>query len=89
MQKIAFELQRVSSIDRVMYTFSQVFCTVYFCTSVTEGLYGDYRMIRNPEWEKGLDTGLSCVYVGEKPEYNPDDFVPGPVKKGNSRTSSS
>ena len=48
---------------------------------ITEGLLGDYRMLRNPESE-----GPSCIYSGEQPKYDDSLFVKVPVKKGTRRT---
>ena len=41
------------------------------------GLYGDYRMIRNP-----ADDGPSTVFIGDQPSYELDNYIPVPVKKG-------
>ena len=44
-----------------------------------EGLLGNYRMVRNP-----AEEGPSCVYTGEKPNYEELDanYVAVPIKKG-------
>ena len=47
--------------------------------NITGGLYGNYRMIRNPDKTPG---GQSCVFIGDKQEYDIKKFVPCPVKKG-------
>jgi len=53
-------------------------CLSFIPGSHKGGLRGDYRLIRTTK-----DDGLvELMYEGTKPEYNQDDFMPVPVKKG-------
>ena len=47
-------------------------------TSFSDGLLGQYRMVKNED-ETSAQT---CVFIGEKQEYDDTKFVPLPVKKG-------
>ena len=50
------------------------------CVFITvDGIYGGYRMIRNKDRSEGQP---SCVFVGDKPEYDDSKFILEPVKAG-------
>ena len=44
-----------------------------------EGVINGYRMVRNPNPAAGEGQ---TKFIGDKPTYNNDDFIAGPVKKG-------
>ena len=56
--------------------FCVIISVIYY--SFSEGLHGNYRMVRNPK-----DEGPTCIYTGNKTEYEADKFIPATVKKGN------
>ncbi|KAJ8321315.1 hypothetical protein KUTeg_001173, partial [Tegillarca granosa] len=45
-----------------------------------DGLYGNYRMLRNPKF--GEDNEPSCIFNTSPYKYDNDKFVPVEVKKG-------
>jgi len=53
-------------------------CLYFMPGSHKDGLHGDYRLVRATK-----DNGeVELKYEGTKPDYNPQDFIPVPVKKG-------
>lgn len=52
-------------------------CLQFIPGSHKDGIYGDYRMVRNPESE-----GPRCIHIGEKHSFSEDKFVAEPIKKG-------
>lgn len=52
-------------------------CLWFIPGSHKAGVLGNYRMVRNPDTK-----GSSCIFIGENPKYNDEDFVAVPVKKG-------
>ena len=56
---------------------------VYDCVCAADGLLGQYRMVKNED-ETSAQT---CIFIGEKPEYDESKFIPVPVKKGKHKVS--
>lgn len=55
-------------------------CLWFYPGSHKDGLYGNYRMLRNPKF--GEDNEPSCIFNTSPYKYDNDKFVPVEVKKG-------
>jgi hypothetical protein len=51
-----------------------------FFVIIEGGIYGNRRMIRNPDMSEGQSR---CTFRGEVEKFDDEKFLPVPVKKGN------